>query len=268
MNWIQEIWADIKSGENLDIYITIPLAVVVAIWGILGLPQTTTPIVSAATLGALAVVLGGILQNRKSNHDLQALIANLREAQTGEIKGSDYLRSRNEYASLSDSVATAKHIYFMAPTLVNIFAQWHSYLHDEKLNKDGAVIQAIFFDPDSASIESAAKCVREPADNVRRDVERGLSYIKLIIDKGVKNGSIEARTNVVFANFSMVLIDPDEAHARIFVEFKGYGKPFHSRPHIELTRKRDGEWYEHFLDQYNLMWRDSQPKYNSQNSSQ
>lgn len=247
----------------METYFTIPLAFAVAIWGIFGLPQTTTPILSAVTLAALGIVLGSILQNRKSNQEVKDLVAALTESQVREIKASDYLRDRNDFESFPESIASAKKIFFMGPTLVNIFSQWHSFLYHEKLNKQGALIQAVFLDPDSHSIESAALYAQEFPEDFKRDIERSFSYINLMLSQGLQNGSIEARTNSIYPNISMVLIDPEEPYGRISVEFKGYGNPLHSQPHIELIRKRDGAWFEYFFDQYKFMWRDSQPKYNS-----
>jgi hypothetical protein len=74
----------------------------------------------------------------------------------------------------------------------------------------------------------------------------------------IKEGTIELRQMQVNPNYSMVLIDPDKPNGKIFIEFIGYQMRLHDRPHIELTRQHDREWFEKYLLQYHALWQHSQ----------
>jgi hypothetical protein len=178
-----------------------------------------------------------------------------------------FFKDRSSYVPLSETTAYARHICLLGPTLANIFAQWSGYLLYDKLNKQGAIIQVLILNPDSPAVESAAKCMNEPLDNLRKDIARSLAYIEAWLKEGIQAGSVEARLMSAHPNYSMVLIDPDEPHGKMFVEFIGYYSRVHLRPHIELTRQRDGKWYEYFLQQYHRIWQDSQVRLTNRQGS-
>jgi hypothetical protein len=70
-------------------------------------------------------------------------------------------------------------------------------------------------------------------------------------------GSIELRLMDVNPNYSLVLIDPDKPDGKMFIEFIGYHSRLHTRPHIELIRQRDKEWFEYFVSQYDELRQNS-----------
>ena len=86
--YLREAWKDISKGENLDLYIIIPTALVI---GILNLAGST---LSAITLGILAMMAHSLLSNRKatnnvqsSTNDLKAEIINFSKAiNSGNLK--------------------------------------------------------------------------------------------------------------------------------------------------------------------------------------
>ncbi len=175
----------------------------------------------------------------------------------------EFLRDRRAYKPLQETLAPARQIFFLGPSLVNIFSQWSGFLQHEKLNKHGAIIQALLLDANCAAVTSAAQYMGETVEAVRRDIEHTLSEIEIIVKSGIRAGSIEARTISFNTNFSMLILDPEESDGKVFVEFIGYNTRLYVRPHIELTRQRDGIWYDYFLHEYNKLWRDSQIKLTS-----
>jgi hypothetical protein len=64
--YLREAWNDISNGENLDLYIIIPTALVI---GILNFASST---LSAITLGILAMMAHSLLSNRKATNNLQS----------------------------------------------------------------------------------------------------------------------------------------------------------------------------------------------------
>ena len=72
--YLREAWEDISKGENLDLYIIIPTALVI---GILNLAGST---LSAITLGILAMMAHSLLSNRKATNNLQSSTEDLKKA--------------------------------------------------------------------------------------------------------------------------------------------------------------------------------------------
>ena len=79
--YLREAWNDISNGENLDLYIIIPTALVI---GILNLAGST---LSAITLGILAMMAHSLLSNRKATNNLQSSTEDLKKAiNNGNLK--------------------------------------------------------------------------------------------------------------------------------------------------------------------------------------
>ena len=60
----QSLWNDIRSGQNLDIYLTLLVSLTVMILGVVGIVDQG--IISSAILACLAVVAGSLLNNRRA----------------------------------------------------------------------------------------------------------------------------------------------------------------------------------------------------------
>jgi hypothetical protein len=146
----------------------------------------------------------------------------------------------------------------MGPSLITIFSQWTGYLYYTKLIEHGASIQALILDPSSSALESTSRCMNENVETLRQEIEGTILRVRSICQESDAEfkGSFELRLMPVHPNYSIVLIDPDKP-GKMFIEFIGYHSRLHTRPHIELTRQHDREWFEYFLGQYEELWRSS-----------
>ncbi len=258
MEFAKNFITDLRKLENIDVYIAAFASISVLVLQLLAelhfIEEIRLEIVTSVILLSLAALLLGTLTTRRVLQKLNITVQKL-ESEKGV---GDFLKDRNSYLPLSESLATARQIYLLGSSLVNVFSRYGSYLHDEKLNKQGANIQILIVDPQSEAVNSVAECVGNTYEETCRDIESSLSRIRRIQDT-LEAGSIELRLMPVTPNYGMSLIDPDKPHGKIMVEFIGYRSSLHKRPHIELT-KHDGEWYEYFYQQYRKLWEaSSQP---------
>ena len=69
LNILKRIIDDIKQGENLDVYISVPLAIIIAVLGILN--QVSFEIIGASILGTLALLSASLLSNRKASSEIK-----------------------------------------------------------------------------------------------------------------------------------------------------------------------------------------------------
>lgn len=250
MKFIKELVDDIRNGENLDVYVGIVICVAVVVIDLMGIVKQS--IVMAAVLLTLSLLSFGALSTRKVLANLDSTIKKLDKKRDA----SSFLHSRNESEiPFSDLVRTAHNIYIVGPTMINIFSQWSSFMHTEKLNQHGANIRVTLLDPDSQALTVACQNLNEQPENTRTDIARTLSHIKSWIEKGVESGSVEVRLIDTYLGFKMTLIDPEEAQGKIIVEFIGYKSELYARPHIVLNRADDGHWYEYYWQQYVSVWK-------------
>jgi hypothetical protein len=251
----------ILALKNFDSLLAIVISVVAAILSVFGGSQSYLLSAIAGILGLLAY---GLIKDRMSRDDL------LKQVQQLKSKPSvrEILKVRIDYAPITETIISAQDIYFMGPSLISIFSQWAGYLQHTKLNEHGATIHAIILDPNCSAIDSAAMCMTEPSENLLNDINRSMLHVKSMLQNkfgdSVKKGSIELRLMQVNPNYSMVLIDPDKPNGKIFVEFIGYQSRLHTRPHIELNRQYDEEWFEYYLSQYRALWENSSVHLTSQ----
>lgn len=235
--------------SNLDTLLAIAISMVAAIFGVFGGNVSFLISAIAGTLGLLAY---GLIKDRIARENLLRQLQQL----NNKTSVSDILKDRNAYVPLNETLDAAKHICLVGPSLINLFSHWKGYFYFTKLNEHGATIHAITLDPDCSAIESTAKCMNEPVDNLRLEIKNALLSVESMLrdEYGVKKGVIELRLMQSNPNYSMVLIDPDKPNGRMFVEFIGYHSRLHTRPHIELTRQRDKEWFDYFFSQYLALW--------------
>jgi hypothetical protein len=249
MRTLQRVISDIRSGENIDVYIAILLSFVVALLGLTG--RVPLELVASAILLTLAVVLSSVLVSRNTLKELNNTIQELNASRSVD----SYLKTRDEYAPLSETLANARTIHFMGSSLVSIFlGGYNQYLREEKLNKQSSSIQILLLDKQSTALDVVAECVALSRDRVLNDISASLDSIAHTFDEGITRGSLEVRLMPTYPGYNMTIVDPNEPYGKMFVEFIGYRSGARNRPHIELIRQRDGHWYEFFLQQYINLW--------------
>lgn len=241
---------------NLDNLLAIILCVIVSILGIFGGIKWQSALLSvlSAVLGLLAY---GSIRDRHAREDLNKKIQAL-----GHVTNvSAVLKNRNAYIPFSDLISSAQQLYMVGASMVNIYSQWSDYFLSTKIIQHGAVIQTIILDPNSPSIVSVAECMNQSIESIKNEIESTSLRVSSMMDQQekFKNGSIELKLMSSNPNYSMILIDPEKPNGKIIVEFVGYHATLHNRPHIELTKQNDQEWYDHFLQQYYQLWKDSKP---------
>ena len=74
---LKRIWNDVRSGENLDVYLTITVALVLSILNILGV--TLSDKLPAITLAVLALLAIASLVSRHRIEDLTTNLASMRD---------------------------------------------------------------------------------------------------------------------------------------------------------------------------------------------
>jgi hypothetical protein len=104
---------DLRHGRNLDLYVTIAVALAVAVLGVSGFVDTE--VVGAATLAVLAVLATSGLTGRHHIEEVRTAVDRLVASEAGDIPAEKFLAPR--HADLDSEVASAIDIRLVGVTL-------------------------------------------------------------------------------------------------------------------------------------------------------
>jgi hypothetical protein len=252
MKYMREIFQDIRRGENVDVYLTILVAFVIIILDTLGIDDN---VLIPAVLLVLGLLAFSTLATRKTLESLGGAIQGIKK----QVSAKSILKSRDDYPPFQVMLEKAHTICFVGISSINIVSQWGAFLYQEKISKQMANVQFLLLNPDSPDTTLSAKTVRAKTEDVRADIVRALSILETMNSNQTGGGGkLDVKLSQYAPKFSMILLDPLEKTGKIYVEFIGYAiSPIHRRPHIEINKAEDGDWYDYFLYQYQQIWDDA-----------
>jgi hypothetical protein len=253
LKFLEKVFQDIYKGQNLEIYLTLVVALALLLLDIFGIASTEA--VAAGTLATLALLAFSTLENREQMQHLAdtstATQAVVEQVVSGKPKAGDFFWKRRR--SLEGDLARARFIGIAGITLSRTV---RDYLDDfEKRLQSGACVRFIVIDP--ASLAPRQVMLRSKggvrdffyADLVRTTIER----ICILTELDDSSGTVELGLLPYAPSFGLFLIDPHEAHGRIIVEIYQH-KSLAFNPTFELNAQRDARWYKFFREQFDLLW--------------
>jgi hypothetical protein len=251
VKFFQNIWQDVRSGQNIDSYITIFIAVVIAILGITGIADEK--IILSAVLATLAMVSTGLLVNRQENKRLSDAIAN--------IENLDYLSDRfllQQYDrdELHKRLRTSRQIFFWGIT----FTRTIPLLRDdiEYGIENGLQIRILLMKPSSSSVDMAAfRSNNSNVDDLNTDLRSNLSRLLNLASKNV-SGKVEVRYVNYLPPYTITCCDPQLINGHMFVRLSSFRVPNQIRPTFELTSANDKYWFNFFVEQFESVWREAE----------
>ena len=253
MKYLKRFISDIKNGENIDLYLTIVISLLIITLDIFGIVKFD--VILSAVLAVLALLSFGTLLTRLTLNNINDSL-NKFDVKKG---AEDFLKTRDAFIPFNERISGAQNVYIQGLSAHSLLSSWTGYIK-EKLQNQRANIQILILNPDSPVIESAAKNLDVPPSQLINEINSTLMKIQRISADREIIGSINTKVMSANPNHSMVLIDPDKPEGTIIVELIGYRSDLHKRPHFEFTKQKDGVWYEYFLHQYKYLWESAEVK--------
>ncbi len=245
MSLLKRIWEDIRHGENIDLFVTVFLAIGLVALNVLGLaPQTWIAPLTLAVLGLLAIA---ILGNR---YQVEKVVKEL-------SRPSHELFHEKMPASQEMDLERARDVWMIGVTLSRTIKTYYALL-EQKLAR-GDSVRILLVDPAGAGVEMAV--MREYGG--RFDVERVRQLIQgslsdLCVLKKVGPDKLEVRTINHPLGFGGIAIDPDTSKGVLYLEHFAYKMPGGSLPKLVLSAQ-DGRWYQFFKTEMQTLWENSIP---------
>lgn len=242
MNPLQRLRADVVEGKNLEIYLTVFVALAIAVLGVFSIVRTE--VVAAATLATLALVAVTALGPKRQVARLELKVADLSRLVEAKLAGDAFLTSVKH--GLDERISRADDIRIVGVTLSRTVRS-----HVETLSADlarGASVRVLIIDPASSVPAEAAR--RSTVPDYAEVFEHRVKSAILVL--GALPG-VELRFLPFLPAFGLVLLDPDVDVGVIHVEL-GTHRSAGRDPVFTLTPQRDRFWYEHFKAEFERMW--------------
>lgn len=255
---IKTVAQELKRGENLDLYLIIFLALVIAVLGVLGVANFA--IVSATILATLGLLAGSLLQNRRTvidakdattklSTDLDDLKHNLQP-----ISNPSYVLLEREYPDLSAAFRSAKKISILGASLHSTTTQY--YADFEEALKHGALLRVLVCEP-SPNVLSM-QCFRtymiKDPDMLGKSVHAHLSLLRKLKQNAPKPDSCESRTIPLVIPYGLIILETPEGTSTIYTKLMPFRTRFGKYPAFQVNNHDNKEWFQFFYEQFEKLW--------------
>lgn len=254
MNYLRLIWQDITNGQNLDIYVTVIISVVIAILGVIGIVNDA--VIFSAVLATLALLSTSLLVTRRDNDEIRNILANIKPSRS---VADEFFSLEYELDELIQHIRNSRRIYIWGTTFTT-----HIPLLIDDLKQGlqtGLEIKFLLVKPESSAIKMAAfRGIDLDEQTLNSNLKRNLMTLANL-SKATPPGKLEFRVVDYLAPYTMYFFDPKIPSGRVFAHmstFRVSNNRF--RPTFKLTRKDDNLWVEHFLSQFETVWEEAIPE--------
>ena len=241
MGFLSRIFAEVRQGENLDLYLTVIAAIGLAVLGLFGIAPAN--LIGPITLAVLGLIAGSSLRNR---HQIDKLIEKFDNS------------SKNQFieefpANFDKYFDTSRSLTIVGTSLTSTLTKYYSTF--ERKAQHGDKIRFLLVHPEGSSLEMAASRAlwETDIDKLRFKITSSLEIMCHI--KRIAPDKVEIRTIKNPLSYAATLIDHGTSTSKgvVYVEAYSYKSP---KPFIpkHIFYERDGEWYQFIASEIERLW--------------
>jgi len=243
MKLLHRIWQDFQQGENIDLYLTATVSIVLALLNIVNVIPLSW--ITPLNLAVLALLSIAILGNRYRIETILEKITARNELLLTEFPDDltrDIDKSR-ELTILGVSLRRTLHLHYSR--------------FQEKVQR-GDTIRILLVNPDSSACDIAAMREYPPMtpDDQRAAIRRSLSIFHELSQKAA--GKLEIRLADHPLTFGAIVGDPETSQGVLYLWHYAFSTRVANRPKMVL-RPADGYWYELFKEEVTSIWESAVP---------
>ncbi|HVF98778.1 MAG TPA: hypothetical protein VND68_02980 [Chloroflexia bacterium] len=237
MNPLEPMFQEIRHGKNIDLYVTVIAAAIVALLEVFGVGSTD--IVNAATLAVLALLAAAFLGTRRRLEEIQTRLKN----------SAGVLIVREYPLELSQDLARASEIWLVGVHLIRILRENNAILKTRL--QQGARIHLLVVNPDSPAIRMvAARNPGRPAEDRERENIRS-NLADLCELKQLAADRVEIRTVDDPLMYGACMLDPEKPNGIVYLQRYTYQAGI--TPKLSY-RAGDGEWFDLVRNEVQALW--------------
>lgn len=240
MKLLRQIWDDIRRGENIDLYVAVPLAIGIAVISVMGV-TSAKDLIAPITLVILSLLATSLVGNR---HALKELSQKLTET-------ADTFFLKDLPATFETDFERATELWIVGVSLTTII-RIHYSLIERKL-RNGHVVKALLVHPEGAAVEMAEMRAygHSTVERARNEVLNSLQDLCHL--REVAPDKLEIRTIQNPLSHGIIAVDPENASGTIYIQTYPFRTEGGSRPKFVL-RAKDGYWYDFFKMELRNLW--------------
>lgn len=239
--------------QNLDLYITITIAVVIAILGLIGIVDQT--VISSAILATLSLVSYSLIKSRHQDEEIKLKLLEINSR--NKLSENFFSQEFNPY-DLRESVAQAKEVIFLGLTFTQT-VQVLSFPFAQVLGQNHK-IRFLLIEEKSSAAKMAAfrnnlRRTQEKVDKLVEDTLIRLAEVSSSVPGSQKN--LEVRVIDYLPSWTLISINPYEASGYMWLRLTTFRIPNDKRPGFKLRRELDNKWFPFFLEQFEAIWQEA-----------
>lgn len=247
MKFFRRIWQEVRRGENIDLYVTVSIALVTTFLSITNIVPVS--IIAPLNLAILALLSIAILGNR---HKTETVLEKIGPQNERFLKGF----SPQTQEKITQDIKQSTEINLVGVDMTWTLEAYYS-IFQEKL-RSGNTIKLLLIDPDSPACEIAAMRFYKPKGSTSqrqaiRDSLEGCA--KLINDT---NGKLEVRLAEHPLTFGAIMGDPETSHGSIYLWHYSFKMHNTNIPKM-IILPTDEFWYKYFQQEIYSMWNAAKP---------
>ena len=239
MEIIKRVLADLRRGENLDLYFFVVAALSLAIFnGIGSAPARLIESVTLALLGLLAAYSLGVRER----------LTNINDRLTGS---KTLLCDEIPFQTKESVISEAKEVFVIGITLNRTMVTFYSHL-EEKV-RSGQKVKVLLVEPNSEAIRLTPQRVYRPTSEklLSRKIIDSIELLDSL--KTVAPGLVEVKTLDFPIPFGCIASNLDSQNSSILIEHYSYKTPTDT-PCLILTKKKEPHWHNVYRTQVLNLW--------------
>jgi hypothetical protein len=242
MNALERIVQDVKSGENIDLYIAVGAAVGLATMNLLGVvPVTYLSGLILALLGLLSVALLGSRHRLEELHDLVSKNAGLSAPFLDEFPPDFSIR-----------LDEAQEVWLIGTHHSAALTAYHQ-VFQSKLQAGGS-LRFLLIDPDGAASKMAAMRFHGHVSPEQERMRIRSSLQTLSALRQMAPDKVEVKVIDFLVDYTAYVLDPESARGVIYLERSTFKTSGGSKKPKFVYRKKDGRWFEHIRTEVGHLW--------------
>ena len=243
MKLLQRIWQDFRQGENIDLYVTVIVSIVLAVLNILNIVPPSW--ITSLNLAVLALLSFAILGSR---YRMETILE--------KITARQGLLLTEFPDDLARDVEKSGELTILGVGLSRTLRLHYSRFL-EKLQR-GDTIRILLVNPDSSACDIAAMREYPPTtpDDQRGAIRRSLSVLHVLSQE--TGGNLEIRLADHPLTFGAIVGDPETSQGVLYLWHYAFKTRVANRPKMVL-RPVDGYWYELFKEEVTAIWDSAMP---------
>lgn len=239
MEVIKRFLADIRRGENLDLYFFVIAALSLAILN--GIGQAPSKLIESVTLALLGLLSAYSLGVRERLTDINDRLTGANTLLYDEIP----------FQAKEAVISEAKEIIVIGITLNRFVVTFYSHL-EEKV-RSGQKVKVLLVEPNSEAIRLIPQRVYRPTSEklLSRKIMDSIELLHSL--KTAAPDLVEVRTLDFPIPFGCVASNIDLQNSSILIEYYSYKTPTDT-PCVLLSKKKEPHWHSVYRTQVLNLW--------------